>query len=200
MGCTIKLYYLYFGETLCKRIFFRRMIMIEKILIKLKLTSYEKIYRKKGAKIGKNCSFYNVDFDFGHAYLIEIGNNCTLTNCTILSHDASTKKVIGKTKIGKVVIGNNCFIGYGSIILPNVKIGDNCIIGAGTVVTKSIPENSIVAGNPAKIIGTYEKFKIKNEKLMENGPVFEKYWKNKSLEDKKYERELLKHDNFGFDE
>jgi acetyltransferase-like isoleucine patch superfamily enzyme len=51
-----------------------------------------------------------------------------------------------------VTIGNNCWIGASSIILAGVHIGHGCVIAAGSVVTKSIPENSIVAGVPAKII------------------------------------------------
>lgn len=53
---------------------------------------------------------------------------------------------------GKVIIKQNVWIGEGVAILPGVTIGKNCIIGANSVVTKSIPENCIVAGNPAKII------------------------------------------------
>ena len=49
-------------------------------------------------------------------------------------------------------IGNQCFIGMNSIILPGVKIGNNVIVGAGAVVTKDIPSNTIVAGNPAKVL------------------------------------------------
>ncbi len=52
-----------------------------------------------------------------------------------------------------VVIGNNCWVGAGSIILNNVKIGDNSIVAAGSVVTKNIEKNIIVAGVPAKKIG-----------------------------------------------
>jgi acetyltransferase-like isoleucine patch superfamily enzyme len=51
-----------------------------------------------------------------------------------------------------VNIGNNCWLGAGSTILAGVVIGNGCVIAAGSVVTKSIPENSIVAGVPAKII------------------------------------------------
>lgn len=49
-------------------------------------------------------------------------------------------------------IGNNVWIGGGAIILPGVKVGNNSVIGAGAVVTKDVPENVVVAGNPAKVI------------------------------------------------
>ena len=66
----------------------------------------------------------------------------------ILSHDM-VRNLQVDTRIGK-----NCFIGGRSLILPGITIGDSCIIGAGSVVTRSVPPNSIVAGNPAKIIYT----------------------------------------------
>lgn len=59
---------------------------------------------------------------------------------------------------GKVVIGDNVFIGMNSIICRNVSIGNNVIIGAGSVVTKNCDANSIYAGNPAKKIGCIEDF------------------------------------------
>jgi acetyltransferase-like isoleucine patch superfamily enzyme len=57
----------------------------------------------------------------------------------------------GVTKIG-VIIGNNCWIGAGATILDGVTIGDGCVVAAGSVVNKSVPEDSIVAGIPAKVI------------------------------------------------
>ena len=65
----------------------------------------------------------------------------------ILSHDYASRRHIAKTRIG-----THCFIGCGSIIMPNITIGDHCIVAAGSVVTKDVPSNSIVAGNPAKVI------------------------------------------------
>ncbi len=59
----------------------------------------------------------------------------------------------------KVIIGNDVWIGARVIILPGVIIHDGCVIGAGSVVAKSIPENSIVVGNPARVI----KRRIKSE-------------------------------------
>ena len=54
-----------------------------------------------------------------------------------------------------IKIGNNCWIGEKAVILPGTTLGEKCIVGAGGVVTKSFPSYSMVAGNPAKIIKTY---------------------------------------------
>lgn len=51
-----------------------------------------------------------------------------------------------------VTIGDNCWIGGNTVICPGVKIGSNIVIGAGSVVTKDIPEWSVAAGNPCKVI------------------------------------------------
>lgn len=59
-------------------------------------------------------------------------------------------------KSSPIVIGNNVWIGAGSIILPGVSVGDNAVIGAGSVVTKNVAPNTVVAGNPAKLIKTLE--------------------------------------------
>jgi len=55
---------------------------------------------------------------------------------------------------GKIIIGNNVFVGNSTIILPDISIGDNVIIATGTVVTKNIESGVIVAGNPARTIGS----------------------------------------------
>lgn len=76
----------------------------------------------------------------------------------ILTHDM-TRGLYLHTRIGA-----NCFVGGRSLILPGVEIGDNCVIGAGSVVTKSVPAQSLVAGNPARIlrsdiaVGEYGRF------------------------------------------
>ncbi|WP_253200562.1 DapH/DapD/GlmU-related protein [Clostridium sp. CF012] len=95
---------------------------------------------KMGLKVGKNFNrLGGCIIDDSHCWLITIGDNVTLApRVHILAHDASTKMYLDVTKIGLVDIGNNVFIGAGSIILPNVKIGNNVIIGAGSIVTKDI--------------------------------------------------------------
>lgn len=59
---------------------------------------------------------------------------------------------IGRNDGGVPRIGKNVLIGCGAILIGNIEIGANAIIGAGAVVTKSVPENAVVAGNPAKVI------------------------------------------------
>ena len=107
---------------------------------------------KMGMKVGKNFGRLNgVILDPSHCWLIEIGDNVTMApRVHILCHDASTKTFLGYTKIGRVTIGDNVFIGAGSVVLPNVKIGDNVIIGANSTVSKDVPDNVVVAGNPAR--------------------------------------------------
>lgn len=132
-----------------------------------------KRYRNKGVIIGENTELYNTKIDNLRPFLVEIGKNTLITGARILTHDASTKKSLGYTKIGKVKIGNNVFIGINTIILPNVKIGNNVIVGAGTVVTKDIPDNSVVVGNPMKIVKTFEDNINYNKKMIDMSPIFE---------------------------
>ena len=134
---------------------------------------------KNGLTIGENVLNYSpYAFDSEYPWLISVGDNCIIsTNVKILAHDASTGRfAVNYSKVGCVSIGKNVFIGSGSIILCDVKIGDNCIIGAGSVVSKDIPENSVAAGNPAKVICSMDDFKNKHSENMKKRPVFQKSW------------------------
>lgn len=95
----------------------------------------------------------------GHCYFqslngIIAGKNLLLApGVKIISsnHDYSN----ARTSIFKdpIVIGDNCWLGANSVILPGVRLGNNCVVGAGSVVTKSFEEsNLVIAGNPAKIL------------------------------------------------
>lgn len=155
--------------------------------------------RKRGAVIGENCDIYGT-VDNGHEFLITLGNNVTLASGSrLIAHDGSTKKVLGYSKVGRIDIGNNVFIGAYAIVLPNVEIGSNVIIGAGAVVTKNIPSNSVVAGNPAKIIGTFEEFVKKNKQLLETSPKQDTPFYNKSSKEKIKLKKELSQTGYGFD-
>ena len=129
----------------------------------------------QGLNCGKGC-IVSSGTDFGsEPFLITLHNNVRLSsNVSLITHDGSvhTLKQSEKYKskpihgYGKIEIDDNTFIGANAIVLPGVYIGKNCIIGAGSVVTKSVPDNSVVAGVPGKIIETTEEFALKKERLM----------------------------------
>lgn len=129
---------------------------------------------KMGLKVGKNFGRLNgVILDPSHCWLIEIGDNVTMApRVHILAHDASTKTFLDYTKIGKVTIGNNVFIGADSVVLPNTRIGNNVIIGANSTVTKDIPDNSVAVGNPAKVICTLDDYLNRQKEQMETAPKY----------------------------
>ena len=97
--------------------------------------------------------------------MIEIGNHVQITHGTkFFTHGGSwvfRNEFPNLDTFGKVIIKDNVYIGNNSLIMPGVTIGNNVIVGAGSVVTKSIPDNSVAAGNPAKIISDLETTKQK---------------------------------------
>ncbi len=107
----------------------------------------------KNIKIGKNV-FINACCRFQDQGGIEIGKGVLIghnTTIATLNHDFNPNLRQNITP-ASVKIGNNVWIGSDSTILPNVTIGDGAIVGAGSVVTKDVPPNTIVAGNPARVI------------------------------------------------
>lgn len=178
--------------------------IVKKFLYKLRGSkSDEEALEKLGFSHGNEFTCYSWgSIDSNYPWLISIGNKVTLsTNVTILAHYASTNNVNGHTKVGIVKIGNNVFIGTGAIINCNVRIGDNVIVGSGAVVTKDIPDGMVVAGNPARIICTYEDYIEKHMKNLETHPVFNQHgrigWKSAAEEEWQQMRDSLK-DSFGY--
>lgn len=80
---------------------------------------------------------------------VHIGENTYLAGGAIVFAHDFARAYHGQTHIGK-----NCFIGANAIIMCGVTIGDEVIVGAGAIVTHDVPSNSIVVGNPAKVIRT----------------------------------------------
>ena len=121
-----------------------------------------------GMTVGKNFNrLQGVILDPSHCWLIEIGDNVTMApRVHILCHDASTKNFLGYTRIGRVTIGSNVFIGAESVVLPGVTIGDNVIIGANSTVTHDVPSGSVVAGSPARLLCTTDAYLEKEKAKM----------------------------------
>lgn len=117
--------------------------------------------RKVGVQIGERCSIGTRYFG-SEPYLIKIGNHVQITDDVhFFTHGGGwilRDKYPDMDVFGKIEIKNNVYIGSGSYILMGVTIGNNVVVGARSVVTKSIPDNVVVAGNPAKIIGTIEDY------------------------------------------
>jgi acetyltransferase-like isoleucine patch superfamily enzyme len=112
--------------------------------------------RRQGMKIGNDCLIGTMNFST-EPFLIEIGDHVAIADDTeIVTHDGGIwcfrDEISNADLFGKIKIGNNVFIGNNCTILPNTIIGDNCIVGTGSVVRGKFQDNSVIIGNPAKVI------------------------------------------------
>lgn len=118
---------------------------VRSIVLYGKHIMYVKFFRMN---ISKNAVIsFGARLDKSNPKGIEIGDwSYVASGAIVFSHDFS-RAIHAKTTIGK-----NCFIGANAIIMCGVTIGDEVIVGAGAIVTKDVPSNSIVVGNPARVI------------------------------------------------
>ena len=135
--------------------------------------------RKNGVHIGEHTVIYSpksTTIDIQKPHILSIGSYCKITSgVVVLAHDYSisvARRVYGDFIGGTAPtrIGDNCFLGIRSIILPGVILGNNCIVGSGAVVPAgNYPDNSVIAGNPAKVICTLDEYYKKHrEKWVED--------------------------------
>ncbi len=118
---------------------------IRNLLVKTKFLINTKVW---GMDLDPTCTFsLSAKFDRTYPKGMHVGAHSYIAfDVAILSHDMTRGLYLD------TYIGENCFIGGRSIIMPGVKIGNGCIVGAGSVVTKDVPDACAVAGNPARII------------------------------------------------
>ena len=118
-------------------------------------------------EMGENVHFQPRNLPADPKY-IKIHNNVAVaSNVHFVTHDIINKvfnnmdETQGKYQfhLGCIEIMDNVFIGSNATIMPNVRIGPNAIVASGAIVTKDVPEGTIVAGVPAKIIGSFDELK-----------------------------------------
>ncbi len=128
-------------------------------------------YHNVFANIGESCSFMPRIVPL-YPELISMGDNVRIaSNVTFITHDCihknlnwysagqpDGKKRVFNEGLGCIEIGNNVFIGEGSHIFYDVRIGENVIVVSGSVVTNDIPSNTVVRGNPARKICSFDDF------------------------------------------
>ncbi|MGZ5284139.1 MAG: acyltransferase [Kaistella sp.] len=134
------------------------------------------VAKTRGLKVGQNLYIQGIPNFGSEPFLIEIGDHVTIAeNVGFINHggDARVTKRIEKYKnarnFGRIKIGNNTFIGKGSILMPGVSIGSNTIIGSMSIISSSVPDNAVYAGIPAKFICTVEEY---GEKLLKNNTEY----------------------------
>lgn len=143
---------------------------------------FTRILQIEGLEIGSHTVFYDPlsqTIDRQRPWMLKIGDYCKITKGTvILCHDYSRsvlRRVCGEIigEADETIIGDNVFIGMNSIILMGAHIGNNVIIGAGSVVSGKIPDNVVVAGNPAKVIRTLDQhLEIRKSKSKEEAKLY----------------------------
>lgn len=131
--------------------------------------------RKLGVKVGSGCRLYILSWG-SEPFLITIGSRVTVSSrVRFITHDGSTWLFRDEAsrryqKYGPIVVGDDVFIGAGSIVMPGVTIGSQVVIGAGSVVTKDVPDGAVVAGNPARYIRSFSSLR---EKVVATCPLDE---------------------------
>ncbi|NVK58101.1 MAG: acyltransferase [Alteromonadaceae bacterium] len=122
----------------------------------------EAFARRLGVKIGSGCRILTGSFG-SEPFLITIGDNVTISHGTqFINHDGAAW--LARDELGRrfayrrIVIGDNCFVGANTILMPGVRLGNNVIVAAGSVVTKSVPDGVVVGGNPAHFIAGYQSY------------------------------------------
>jgi maltose O-acetyltransferase len=130
--------------------------------------------RAHGMRIGESVWLpASTWIDVSHCFLISIGDRCGFgEECMILAHDAQMDEFLDAARLGKVTIHESCHIGARSVILAGVEIGPRTLVGANSVVTKSLPPDTVCAGNPARVICTLQEYLDRHRERIAESPTF----------------------------
>lgn len=112
----------------------------------------------------------NLDCHIKDPGLVSIGNNVTLSDCTLMGKDPVAHALGKPDADGPIQIRDNCFIGHGAIVMPHVTIGPDSVIAAGAVIMDDVAPGIVVGGNPAKMICTTQDLLERLEKRSEAYP------------------------------
>jgi len=147
---------------------------IKESLDRLRVERRWKRLRALGMTIGKDVWLPSSTWiDSDYCFLIAIGDHCGFgEECLILAHDAQMDEFLDAARVGRVIVHDSCHIGARTVILPGVEIGPRTIVGANSVVSRSLPPETVCAGNPAKVICSLMEYLQKHRQRLTEAPTF----------------------------
>lgn len=145
---------------------------LKRVVYRLRGTLQLEALQRDGLELGEGVyvgSGHFLDPEF--CFLISIGDGVVLsTNVTVLCHDASTRRLVGWTRLAPVKVGAGAFVGTGAVLLPGVTVGERAVVAAGAIVRKDVPAGVIVAGNPARQIGEISDYAARHTENVRERP------------------------------
>ena len=123
-------------------------------------------WRAKGATIGSDCRLISCDLG-SEPYLVTLGNHVSATGTAFVTHDGGVWVLRGEKEfadadlLAPITVGDNVFQRSGCLILPGVTIGSDVVVGARSLVLQDVPDGSVVAGVPARVLRTVDEYREK---------------------------------------
>ena len=131
--------------------------------------------RRMGMGIGRGVRLPSSTYiDTSHCFLITIEDWSFFgPECMILAHDAQMDEFLDAGRIGRVLIRSHSHIGARTLILPGVEIGPRTIVGANSVVSRTLPPDTVCAGNPARVLRSLDEYLEWHRARLKTSPTFD---------------------------